>query len=83
MLSSDVAMHAIRLLGVDTANLMTQMAVYRATVEELLEMVERVDLRSWEPIMEDDDAPSVLGMKLPNEQHEAVLRIINLIDGLR
>jgi len=83
MLHPDTAMHAVRILGVDAANLMTQVAVYKATVEELLELAVQIDDRSWEPLMADDDAPTVIGVKLPPDQQEALQRILMLIHSLR
>lgn len=83
MLLSDTALHAVRLLGVDAANLMTRLAIYQATIEELLELADQVDERSWEPLMTDDDAPVILGIKLPPDQQQAVQRILMLIHALR
>ena len=83
MFHPDTAMHAVRILGVDIANLMTQVAVYKATVEELVELALTVDERSWEPLMADEDAPSILGMKLPMDQQQALQQILMLIHSLR
>jgi hypothetical protein len=83
MLHPDTAMHAIRILGVDTANLMTQMAVYKATVEELVELAVQIDERAWEPLMADDDAPEIIGIKLPPDQQAVLQQILMLIHSLR
>lgn len=83
MLHPDTAMHAIRILGVDLANMTTQNAVYQASVEELIELAIKVDPRSWEPLMEDDDAPSIIGIKLPVDQQAVLEQIVMLIHNLR
>lgn len=83
MLSPDTAMHAVRLMGIDVANCMTKLAVYQATAEELLEAAVMVDSRAWEPLMADDDVPTVTGVKLPLDQNQALQRILMLIEGLR
>lgn len=76
-------MHAIRLLGVDMANLTTKVAVYQATIEELTDLALTVDERAWEPLMADDDAPIVIGVKLPVDQQQALQQILMLIHCLR
>jgi len=83
MLQSDTALHAVRLLGIDAANLMTRLAIYQATIEELLELADQVDERAWEPMMADDDAPVILGVRLPPDQQQTVQRILMLIHALR
>jgi hypothetical protein len=83
MLHPETAMHAIRLLGVDMANLQTRIAVYQATIEELIELSLTVDERAWEPLLADDDAPSVVGIKLPMDQQQTLQRILMLINNLR
>lgn len=83
MLHPDTAMHAVRILGVDAANLMTQVAVYKATVEELVDLALTVDERAWEPLMADDDVPTAIGVKLPFDQQQTLQRILMLINSLR
>jgi hypothetical protein len=83
VLPADTAMHAIRLLGVDIANCMTRLAVYQATVEELIDLAGSVDTRSWEDLMGDDEVPTIVGVKLPLDQQQVLQRILILIDGLR
>lgn len=84
MLHPETAMHAIRLLGVDMANLTTRVAVYQATIEELIELALTVDERSWEPIMEGDQGDhTVSWVKLPVDQQQALQRILLLINCLR
>jgi hypothetical protein len=83
MLHPDTALHAVRLLGVDAANLMTRLAVYQATIEELTELAIQVDERSWEPLMADEDHPEVIGIKLPLDQQQALQQILMLIHALR
>lgn len=75
-------MHAVRILGVDAANLMTQLAVYRATVEELLDASGRVDERSWQPVLSDDEQ-TITAYKMPVDQQQVVQQILMLINGLR
>jgi len=83
MLHPDTALHAVRILSVDAANLMSQVAVYKATVEELTELALQVDDRSWEPLMADEDHPEVIGIKLPLDQQQALQQILMLINSLR
>jgi len=83
MLHPDTAMHAVRILGVDIANLMTQVAVYKASVEELVELALTVDERSWEPLMADDDVPTAVGVQVPFDQQQTLQRILMLINSLR
>jgi hypothetical protein len=84
MIHPDTAMHAIRILGIDAANMMTQMAVYKATIEELAELADVVDERSWEVIMSDDEEHRAMtGVMLPPDQQVVLQRILMLINGLR
>jgi 3-deoxy-D-manno-octulosonate 8-phosphate phosphatase KdsC-like HAD superfamily phosphatase len=83
MLHPETAMHAVRLLGVDIANTMTQLAVYQATAEELIEALNVIDERAWQPLLSDDEEPTVIGIKLPVDQQLAVQRILMLIGNLR
>jgi hypothetical protein len=83
MLHPDTAMHAIRILGVDVANTMTQNAVYQATIEELLELSVQIDVNSWrEPEVAEGEAPP-REMLVPNSQLQVVHQILNLIAGMR
>lgn len=85
MLNPDTAMHAVRILGIDIANLSTQMAVFKASVEEMAELADLVDERSWQQAMSDDDEEhqTFTGMILPPDQYVALQRILMLINGLR
>jgi hypothetical protein len=83
MLHPDTAMHAVRLLGVDAANLMTKLAVYQATAEELMELSAQVDERSWEHITEEDPHQGPFKAVLPDDQRVIVQRILMLINALR
>lgn len=76
-------MHAVRIISVDAANLMAQVAVYKATVEELVELAVQIDERAWEPLMADDDAPEIIGIKLPPDQQQILQQILMLIHALR
>lgn len=76
-------MHAIRLLGVDVANLTSRVAVYQATTEELIELALGVDERAWEPVLSDDDDHTVTKVMLPMDQQQALQRILMLINSLR
>jgi hypothetical protein len=85
MINPDTAMHAIRILGIDIANLTTQVSVFKASFEEMAELADIVDERSWQQVMSDDDEPmqTVTGVLLPPDQQLAFQRILMLINGLR
>lgn len=83
MLHPDTALHAVRLLGVDAANLMTRLSIYQATIEELIELALTVDERAWEPVMDDEDDHTVTKVMLPIDQQQAVQQILMLIHALR
>ena len=83
MLHPDTAMHAVRILGVDAANLMAQVAVYKASIEELQELALQIDERSWEHITEEDGRVGPFKAVLPDDQREIVQRILMLINSLR
>ncbi len=80
---TSTALSAIRMLGLDIANLTTQQAIYKAAVEELMEVGAQIDMRSWEPRTVGEGEDTQYLICVPPDQREAVEHILNVIDGLR
>lgn len=77
------ALAAVRILGVDVANLTARCAVYQAASEEILQIAQRIDARAWEraTVGEGEDIRTVTS--LPVDQLEALEQLLDAIDGLR
>jgi hypothetical protein len=77
------ALHAVRIIGVDMANLAVRCAVFQAAAEEILELTEHIDVRQWEhtSIGEGDERRFVT--TIPSEQREALEMLLDAVEALR
>jgi hypothetical protein len=80
---TSTALTAIRMLGVDIANLTTRCAIFQAASEELQELANHVDMRAWEPRTLGEGEDTQYLICVPPDQREAVEQILTVIDGLR
>jgi hypothetical protein len=77
----ETLLHAVRILGVDVANGVSQVAIYKAHAEEINSVLSMIDERSWERRMiptGDEDDSKTFETVLPPDQDARVLRLIEL-----
>lgn len=82
-MQATTALTAVRILGVDVANLSARCAVYQAASEEILLIAARIDARSWEKSIVGEGADTRTVTVLPPDQIEALEQLLDAIDGLR
>jgi hypothetical protein len=83
MLQAETALNAVRILGVDIANLTMRVAVFQAASEGILELAAHIDVTQWQDttIGEGDSARMVT--VIPLEQREFLEHLLDAVDGLR
>jgi hypothetical protein len=82
-MQATTALAAVRILGVDVANLTARCAVYQAAAEEILILAEQLDHRGWEKVTLGEGENTRVVTTLPPEQIEALDQLLDAIDALR
>lgn len=82
-MQATTALSAVRILGVDVANLSARCAVYQAAAEEILLIAARLDARAWEHSILGEGADTKTVTVLPPDQIEALDQLLDAIDALR
>ena len=77
------ALHAVRILGVDVANLSVRCAVFQAVSEELLELAMHIDVTQWQDATVGEGESARLMTRIPLEQREFLEHLLDALDGLR
>lgn len=78
-----VAHGALRRLGVDVANLSSQLAVMQSTVEYVQLVARQVVPDTWDKIMGDDDTGHPeMQVTLKGDQVDSVMRLLAALDAL-
>ena len=77
------ALHAVRILGVDVANLSARCAVYQAAAEEITELASLIDVRSWQTQQQGEGDQVRTVTVIPVEHREAIELLLDAVDGLR
>ena len=77
------ALHAVRIIGVDMANLAVRCAVFQAAAEEILELLDHIDVRQWEHMTLGEGEDTRYVTTIPSEQREVLERLLDAVDALR
>ena len=80
---ADTPIRAVRQLSVDCANLMGQVAMYKAYGEGIQELLQQIDTRSWERRQVGTGEDLKFETVLPPDQVAAVERLLALVSDLR
>jgi len=78
-----IAHGALRRLGVDIANLSTQLSVMQATTEYVQQAARQIMPDTWDKIMgEDDTGHPEMQVTLKGDQVDSVMRLLAVLDAL-
>jgi hypothetical protein len=83
-MQAGTALNAVRILGVDIANLTMRVAVFQAVADEIMELAQHIDVTTWQDttIGEGGTDPRMV-TTVPLEQREFLERLLDAVDGLR
>jgi len=82
-MQAGTALNAVRILGVDIANLTMRVAVFQAVADEIMELAQHIDVTTWQDATFPEGENPRMMTCIPLEQREFLERLLDAVDGLR